>query len=75
LLKRAGLPVIPPEEMGPDDFLQPMAVDKKVQAGRIRFVLLRHLGEAAVTGEYPEEILHATLTANYRAIVQELSDC
>mgnify|MGYP003433451056 FL=1 len=75
LLKRAGLPVIPPEEMSPDDFLLPMAVDKKVQAGRIRFVLLGQLGNALVTGDYPEEILHATLTANYRAIVQALSDC
>ncbi|MBF7729881.1 3-dehydroquinate synthase [Pseudomonas sp. N040] len=74
LLRRAGLPVIPPVEMTAEHFLQHMAIDKKVQDGRIRFVLLRKLGEAMVVGDYPEEILHATLSADYRAIVGQLHD-
>lgn len=44
---------MPPEEMSASDFLEHMAVDKKVQAGRIRLVLLRRL-EATVDGDYPK---------------------
>ena len=72
LLRRAGLPVVPPVEIGPEQFLEHMAVDKKAQAGRIRFVLIRQLGDAVVLGDYPEEILHDTLVADYRAIVDQL---
>ncbi len=74
LLVKAGLPVVPPEEMSASDFLEHMAVDKKVQAGRIRLVLLRRLGEATVDGDYPEEILRAALTADYQAILQGIRD-
>ena len=72
LLLRAGLPVVPPEEMTPAQFMQHMSVDKKVLDGRLRLVLLRHMGEAVVTDDYPQEILQATLTADYRAIVAQL---
>ena len=53
LLQRAGLPVVPPAEMQPQDFLEHMAVDKKVLDGRLRLVLLRQMGEAVVTGDFP----------------------
>ena len=72
LLRRAELPVVPPVEIGPEQFLEHMAVDKKAQAGRIRFVLIRQLGDAVVLGDYPEDILHDTLVADYRAIVDQL---
>jgi len=39
-----------------------MGVDKKVEAGRIRFVLFRKLGEAFVSGDYDANALRATLT-------------
>jgi len=51
LLKRAELPVLPPVEMRPDHFIEHMAVDKKVKAGRVRFVLLSGLGNAVVLGD------------------------
>ena len=70
LFQRAGLPVIPPEEMTEADFLEHMAVDKKVIDGRLRLVLLRRMGEAVVTDDYPKEILQATLGADYRALAQ-----
>jgi 3-dehydroquinate synthase len=67
LFLAAGLPVVPPEEMTPADFMQHMAVDKKVLDGQLRLVLLRGLGEAVVTSEYSREILNATLSADYAA--------
>ena len=70
LFQRAGLPVVPPEEMTEADFLEHMAIDKKVIDGRLRLVLLRHMGEAVVTDDYPKEILQATLGADYRALAQ-----
>ena len=72
LLRRAELPVAPPVEMRPDHFIEHMAVDKKVKAGRVRFVLLSGLGNAVVLGDYPEEILHDTLIADYRAIAEQV---
>lgn len=72
LMQAAGLPVVPPSEMTPADFMQHMAVDKKVLDGRLRLVLLRRMGEAVVTDDYPTEILQATLAADYRAIVSQL---
>lgn len=72
LLQNAGLPVVPPQEMTPAHFMEHMAVDKKVLDGRLRLVLLRQMGEAVVTDDYPKEILQATLSADYRAIVAQL---
>ncbi|GIZ12795.1 3-dehydroquinate synthase [Pseudomonas sp. NCCP-436] len=73
LLQAAGLPVVPPQDMGPEQFLEHMAVDKKVLDGQMRLVLLRHLGEAVVTADYPREILDATLRSDYRALAQSLT--
>ncbi|MBU3055150.1 3-dehydroquinate synthase [Pseudomonas indica] len=74
LLQRAGLPVVPPVGMTPDDFLEHMAVDKKVLDGRLRLVLVRRLGDAVVTSDFPQEILQATLSADYRTLVAKLGD-
>lgn len=68
LLQRAGLPVVPPAEMTPEDFLEHMAIDKKVIDGRLRLVLLQRIGEAVITDDYPREVLQATLAADYQAI-------
>ena len=64
LFARANLPVLPPtvSEMNNDKFLGLMAGDKKVQAGTIRLVLLKSIGQAYVTGDYPQELLEQTLT-------------
>lgn len=68
LLQAAQLPVVPPTTMRPSDFLQHMALDKKVLDGQLRLVLLPHLGEAQVTAEYPPQILADTLAADYAAL-------
>jgi 3-dehydroquinate synthase len=52
ILRRANLPTQPPGNMCGEDFRQGMAVDKKVQEGRLRLVLLKSLGQAVVTDDF-----------------------
>jgi 3-dehydroquinate synthase len=66
LLRRAGLPLAAPR-IGAARALQLMGMDKKVLQGRIRLVLLRRIGEAVVTGDYPAEGLQATLRDHFEA--------
>ncbi len=63
LIARAGLPTRPPGDIGPERFREFMARDKKNRAGELRLVLLRGLGDAVVTADYPEAALTATLEA------------
>ncbi|SNS34007.1 3-dehydroquinate synthase [Pseudomonas segetis] len=74
LFQAAGLPVVPPKVMTPAHFLEHMAVDKKVLDGQLRLVLLRQMGDAVVTSEYPREILSATLNADYAAMAEQLKN-
>ena len=60
LIARAGLPVEAPA-LGVGKYLDYMGVDKKVEGGKIRFVLLKNIGEAFVTGDVPEADLQQTL--------------
>lgn len=60
LFRRARLPVKAPA-LGVETYLAYMGVDKKVDGGRLRFVLLKRLGEAFVTAEVPADVLRATL--------------
>jgi 3-dehydroquinate synthase len=59
----AGLPVLPPVAMAAEDFLQLMAVDKKVLDGQLRLVLLETLGRGLVTADFAPELLRETLHA------------
>lgn len=62
LLQAARLPIKPPEQMQPEDFLRLMAVDKKNIDKRLRLVLLQPAGQAVVTAEVPTDQLEAVLT-------------
>ncbi|MCW8126687.1 3-dehydroquinate synthase [Microbulbifer halophilus] len=55
LLELAGLPVAAPEGMGSGQFLDAMAVDKKVLDGRLRLILLSALGDARIVDDSPRE--------------------
>ncbi|EKF76107.1 3-dehydroquinate synthase [Alcanivorax hongdengensis A-11-3] len=57
------LPTAVPSSMTPARFMELMALDKKVQNGRLRLVLLRALGEAVVTADYDPQALQRTLEA------------
>ncbi len=64
LLTRAGLPVAAPP-IGAERVYDFMRLDKKVQSGRIRLVLLRGIGDAIVTGDYADAQLHGTLATHF----------
>ncbi|MCP1175276.1 3-dehydroquinate synthase [Ralstonia chuxiongensis] len=59
LTRAADLPTVAPD-LGVDRFIELMRVDKKAEAGEIKFVLLRKLGQAFVT-TVPDTDLRATL--------------
>ncbi|HEX5055386.1 MAG TPA: 3-dehydroquinate synthase [Gammaproteobacteria bacterium] len=61
LIRAAQLPLAPPAGMTADNFLKHMQRDKKVQNGRIRLVLLKAIGDAVITDEYPAELLREFL--------------
>jgi len=63
LVARSGLPTHI-SNVKPDVALDHMRIDKKVQAGRIRLVLLRGIGSAFVTAEYGQAALDRTLAAH-----------
>ena len=63
LIDRAGLPTHV-SNVRPDVVLEHMRIDKKVQAGRIRLVLLRGIGSAFVTADYAEPALSRTLATH-----------
>ena len=64
LVERAGLPTriasVPPEVA-----LEHMRIDKKVLGGRLRLVLLRRIGEAVLSADYPAAALTRTLAAHF----------
>lgn len=63
LLRQAELPITPPAGMSPAAFTELMATDKKVAAGRLRLVLLKALGSALLSADYPDAALQKTLGA------------
>ncbi len=60
LFRAAGLPIKGPQ-LGADKYLQLMGLDKKVADGKIRFVLLKALGQAVITGDVAADLLKQTL--------------
>jgi 3-dehydroquinate synthase len=62
LIRAAGLPDVAPD-LGVDTWLDYMGHDKKVEGGKMRFVLLKKLGEAVIAGDVPSDVLRDVLTA------------
>jgi 3-dehydroquinate synthase len=63
LLERAGLP-IRIAAVTPAAALEHMRIDKKVQGGRMRLVLLQGIGKAFLTADYPAAALNHALAAH-----------
>ncbi len=62
LFVRANLPVISPD-LGVEKYLEFMGHDKKVEGGKLRFVLLKQIGHAVIEGNVPPALLQQTLEA------------
>ncbi|MBZ0067446.1 MAG: 3-dehydroquinate synthase [Thiobacillus sp.] len=62
LIRAAGLPDVAPD-LGVDTWLDYMGHDKKVEGGKMRFVLLKKLGEAVITADVPTDVLTGVLSA------------
>ncbi|MDO8263210.1 MAG: 3-dehydroquinate synthase [Gallionella sp.] len=60
LFERARLPTVAPD-LGVEKYLELMGLDKKVEGGKIRFVLLKEVGRAVVYGDVPPALLRQTL--------------
>jgi len=63
LLERAGLPIVPPDNLSAEEMRKHMGRDKKVLAGQLRLVLPKSIGQAVVTTEFDDKALQATLEA------------
>ena len=63
LLSKANLPQQSPADMRVDEYLQAMSVDKKVQDGKLRLVLLRALGDAQIIDDTAKDQLVEALRA------------
>jgi len=61
LLATAKLPISKPSEMNSTSFVKHMLKDKKNISKEIRLILLRELGHAFITDEYPFELLKETI--------------
>ena len=62
-LKLYGLPTVLPADISDEDILAAMGRDKKFEAGQVRFVLLRSLGDAYLSSEVSGEDLAGALNA------------
>jgi 3-dehydroquinate synthase len=62
LLAQAGLPTAAPD-LGAERYLELMGLDKKVEGGKLRLILLRQIGEAYVSADFPPQALRDVLVA------------
>jgi len=65
ILKAMHLPTVIPQGLTPEQMLELMQVDKKVQAGKIRLILMKGIGQSLVVDDYPAEVLKQTLAEGF----------
>lgn len=61
ILTKANLPVEHPK-LGLERYLELMSVDKKNEAGKIRFILMKSLGQSFITADVPVAVLEQVLS-------------
>jgi 3-dehydroquinate synthase len=61
IMQAAKLPIEAPD-LGVDEYLRLMQLDKKVADGRIRLILQQDIGKAVITADYDAEKLKQTLS-------------
>ncbi len=63
LIATAGLPVKPPADVSATQFMDLMAIDKKVLDGQLRLVLMKGIGESVISDDFDPSALKQTLDA------------
>ena len=66
LIAAAALPVTPPTQLSSERFLELMAVDKKVQDGILRLVLMKGLGHSVISDKATSEQIRAVLDSHLK---------
>ncbi|MDJ1183960.1 3-dehydroquinate synthase [Roseofilum casamattae] len=61
LLQKTGLPTQIPASVSVEDILDTLQTDKKVKAGRVRFILPTGIGEVKITDAVPNDTLRDVL--------------
>jgi len=61
LMRRARLPTRAPKSLSSTQLRELMSVDKKVEAGKLRLVLPKGLGQSVITADFPPALLRETL--------------
>ena len=64
LIEKTGLPTRPPTGMKSEDFLELMKLDKKVQSGKMRLILLTKIGKAVISSEFSHAELEHVLNSS-----------
>ncbi|BAU62975.1 3-dehydroquinate synthase [Stanieria sp. NIES-3757] len=63
LIKKTGLPTTIPAELDLDDILATLQSDKKVKAGKVRFILPTQIGKVEISDRVTAEIIHQAILA------------
>ena len=64
LIKKTGLPTEIPAELTIDDILETIKSDKKVKAGKVRFILPTTIGAVTITDKVTADVIKAALSVN-----------
>ncbi len=65
LIEKAGLPTVLPAGLDIAEIIESLQLDKKVKAGKVRFILPTQIGAVIITSEVPSEVI--------REVLQEMS--
>jgi 3-dehydroquinate synthase len=61
LIQKAGLPTHLPTDIDIDAVIAALQTDKKVMAGKVRFILPTQIGTATITDEVPASVIRQVL--------------
>jgi 3-dehydroquinate synthase len=61
LIQKAGLPVTIPVTLDSQAVIETLQTDKKVKAGKVRFILPTQIGQVTMTDQVPSEIIQEVL--------------
>jgi len=68
LISSANLPVIPPNEMTTQQFVELMSVDKKVIDGRLRLILMQSLGQSVIAENVDSQLIAEVISRSLEAV-------